>query len=102
MNPDARKLHERLVQATAEEQELMLRFLLGKRTAEMGRASPQLDLFLAELQIELPGAIELLGDLRFNLGKSLHGEVARWAQGRAPAAPLYQKVIGRYQALFLQ
>ena len=102
MKPDSRVLYERLVQATAEEQELMLRFLLGKRTAEMGRTSPHLDLFLAELQIELPGAIELLGDLRFNLGKSLHGEVARWAQGRAPAAPLYQKVIGRYQALFLR
>ncbi|MDE2816489.1 MAG: hypothetical protein OXM03_11310 [Chloroflexota bacterium] len=100
MNPDPQLLYERLAQATVEEQALVLRFLLGKRTAALGRASPHLDLFLGELQIELPGAIELLGDLRFNLGPALHGEVSRWAQGKMDSGPLYQRVLGRFRVLF--
>jgi len=50
MNPDPQLLYERLAQATVEEQALVLRFLLGKRTAALGRASPHLDLFLGELR----------------------------------------------------
>lgn len=102
MSLSAQTLHERLSQATALEQELVLRFLLGKRTAEMGRASPQLDLYLAELQVELPGAIELLGDFRFHLGDELHGEVWQWAQGMVPAAQLYARIVRRFETLFLQ
>ena len=89
-----------MAQATPAEQELVLRFLLGKRTAEMGRASPRLDLFLGELQVELPGAVEILGDLRFHLGQALHGEVLRWARGEIDAGPLYQRVLGKFQVLF--
>ena len=100
MMPDPRELHERLAQATAEEQELVLRFLLGKRNAEMGRANPQLNLFLGELQVELPGALELLGDLRFHLGDELHREVSQWAQGESEAGPLYERILSRYQQLF--
>lgn len=98
----ARILFERLDRAGVNEQEMVLRFLLGKRTAEMGRANPQLDLFLAELQVELPGAVELLGDLRFHLGDDLHAELSRWAQGIVPAAPLFSRVVQRFEALFLQ
>ena len=93
-------LYERLAQATPAEQELVLRFLLGKRTAEMGRASPRLDLFLGELQVELPGAVEMLGDLRFHLGNALHNEVLQWARGEIAAGPLYQRVLAKFQALF--
>ena len=107
MSVDPRVLYERLVRATAAEQELLLRFLLGKRTAAMGRANPRLDLFLAELQVALPGAVDALGDLRFALGDELHGEIARWARNRTtPAARetglLYQRVLARYEALFLR
>ena len=100
MNPNSRRLYGRLAQATPAEQELVLRFLLGKRTAEMGRASPRLDLFLGELQVELPGAVEVLGDLRFHLGQALHGEVLRWARGEIDAGPLYQRVLAKFQVLF--
>ena len=100
MSPDPRVLYERLAQATAEEQALVLSFLFGKRTVEGGRANPQLDLFLGTLQVELPGAIEQLGDLRFHLGDKLHGEVLQWAQGETEAGPLYARVLSRYQALF--
>ena len=100
MKADPGLLHARLAQATLEEQELVLRFLLGKRTAEMGRASPLLDLFLGELQVELPGAVDLLGDLRFHLGHALHGEVMRWARGEIDAEPLYERVLEKFQALF--
>ena len=108
MSAEPHALHERLAQAAPEEQELLLRFLLGKRTAALGRANPRLDLFLAELEVALPGAITLLGDLRFALGDELHGEIARWALDQASAAPametaaLYQRVITRYEALFLR
>ena len=100
MNPDPRALYARLAQASVAEQALVLRFLLGKRTAALGRANPRLDLFLGELQIELPGAIELLGDLRFKLGPALHGEVLQWAQGEVETGPLYQRVLDRFRALF--
>lgn len=100
MSADPWALCRRLEQATAEEQELVLRFLLGKRTAEMGRASPLLDLFLAELEMELPGAVELLGGLRFKLGAPLHREVAAWAQGGPKADALYRRVLQRYRVLF--
>lgn len=91
-----------MAQATPAEQELVLRFLLGKRTAEMGRASPRLDLFLGELQVELPGAVEMLGDLRFHLGQALHGEVLRWARGEIDAGPLYKRVLAKFQVLFCE
>ncbi len=100
MNADPQVLHAHLARATPEEQELVLRFLLGKRTAAMGRASPHLDLFLGELQVELPGAVDLLGDLRFHLGQELHGEVLQWARGEIDAGPLYQRVLERFQSLF--
>ena len=105
-NPHA--LYELLAQANAAEQELLLRFLLGKRTAALGRANPRLDLFLAELQVALPGASDALGDLRFRLGDELHGEIARWARGgtATPAARetarLYRRVLARYESLFLK
>lgn len=108
MSVDTRVLYERLAQATAAEQELLLRFLLGKRTAAMGRANPRLDLFLAELEVALPGAVDALGDLRFALGDELHGEIARWAQGHSPAASaqetasLFRRVMLRYETLFLR
>lgn len=100
MNPDPRALHKRLAQVTPDEQELVLRFLLGKRNAKMGRASPHLDLFLGELQVEQPGAIELLGELRFQLGRELHNEVLHWAQGEVGAGTLYRRVLGRFRTLF--
>ena len=108
MSADLHALYERLAQAAPAEQELLLRFLLGKRTAALGRANPRLDLFLAELQVALPGASDALGDLRFRLGDELHGEIARWAHGgtAAPAARetarLYGRVLARYEALFLK
>ena len=98
----AADLYTRLAQATAEEQEIVLRFLLGKRTAAQGRSNPQLDLFLANLQIELPGAVEALGDLRLALGDALHAQVALWARGRAPTAEVYRRVVARYRALYLR
>lgn len=100
MNADPHRLHELLTLATPEEIDLVLRFLLGKRTAEMGRASPHLDLFLGELQLELPGAVDLLGDLRFHLGPALHGEVLRWSRGEVDAGPLYVRVLVKFQGLF--
>lgn len=100
MTPDPHALSARLAQATPEEQALVLRFLLGKRTAAMGRASPGLDLFLGELQVELPGAAALLGDLRFHLGQALHGEVLRWSRGEVEAGPLYQRILGKFWELF--
>ncbi len=100
MSVEPASLRERLERATVAEKELVLRFLLGKRTAEMGRASPELDIFLAELQVELPGAVELLGDLRFELGEALHSDVGRWAGGGIDLASLYCRVIDRYVALF--
>ena len=100
MSVEPASLRDRLERATVAEKELVLRFLLGKRTAELGRACPELDVFLAELQVELPGAIELLGDLRFELGEALHGDVGRWAGGEMDVAPLYGRVMDRYAALF--
>ena len=100
MSADPHRLHERLALATPEERELVLRFLLGKRTAELGRASPHLDLFLGELQVELPGAVDVLGDLRFHLGQALHGEVLQWARGESDAGPLYQRVLEQFRSLF--
>lgn len=102
MNADPRMLHARLAEATPEEQELVLRFLLGKRTAAMGRASPHLDLFLGELQVELPGAVDLLGDLRFHLGQGLHDQVLQWGRGEIDAGQLYQRVLVKFQALFCE
>jgi hypothetical protein len=100
MMMDSKSLLRRLLAVTAAEEELVLRFLLGKRTAEQGRASPDLDLFLAELEVEMPGAVELLGELRFALGDDLHGEVAHWAQGQAETNLLYRRVLTRFQTLF--
>ncbi len=100
MSVEPASLRDRLEQATVAEKELVLRFLLGKRTAELGRASPELDIFLAELQVELPGAVELLGDLRFELGEALHSDIGRWARGMLDLAPLYCRVTDRYVALF--
>ena len=100
MGADPWALRRRLESATAAEQELLLRFLLGKRTAASGRASPCLDVFLAEMEMALPGAVVLLGDLRFRLGAPLHRDIAAWAQGGHKAGPLYRRVLDRYRALF--
>ena len=100
MNVTPKVLYDRLLRTTAEERVLILRFLIGKRTAAMGRASPELDLFLAELQVEFPGAIDLLGDLRFQLGNELHREVALWALQEMDDASVYRRVMSRFEALF--
>lgn len=101
MNAIAHDLFARLAQSTPEEQELVLRFLVGKRTAAQGRSNPQLDLFLATLQMELPGAMEILGDWRFALGEDLHAQVAQWAQDRSTTAVAYGRALARFRELFL-
>ena len=113
-NPEASKpfsaLYAYLARATPKEHALLLRFLLGKRTAAMGRANPHLDLFLAEMEVALPGASDVLGDLRFALGNDLHSEIAQWAHGRTAnpdpdaqeTATLFRRVLARYEALFLR
>ncbi len=99
MTTTAAEILSRLTAAAEEEQALFLRFFLGKRTAQAGAANPALDLFLGTLAIELPGAVELLQDLRFRLGASLEDDLVRWGQSRLTTAELYPRLVARCREL---
>jgi len=97
---DLRAFRAWLASLSPTDQQLLLRFLLGKRTVAAGRASPDLDLFLGLAEVQQPGTVELLNELRFRLGRELHQAIARWVQGEGDAAALYRQVVARAQELW--